>query len=482
MTSFQELIARILRPAIYLGRNITTIVGASLTTSSAITLLFFWAMLIVQGGPVHPYTGIVFFLVLPFVLVTGLGLMPLGIILRRGKLRRSGRLPDIYPEINLREPLLVRAAGVMLVLTFTNVAIIGTASYRGVEYMDSAQFCGRTCHSVMQPEYTAYLRSPHARVACVSCHIGPGASWFVRSKLSGVKQVFAVLFHTYDKPIPSPVTNLRPARATCEGCHWPQKFSGDKLVVLTHYGNDESNSANKTVLLLHIGGRSLDRKLVGIHGAHLDLISYIPTDKKRQTITWVRHRNPDGSFTVFESSGNPPTQELISNGEHRVMDCMDCHNRPSHIFYLPYQALDREMFSGRVPASLPYVHKEAMTLLKKRYPSRRDAEGELPKELSAFYRKNYATNYGDLRQQIEQAAAALVYIYSGNVFPDMDITWGTYANNLGHINSPGCFRCHDGDHFSKDGRDIPQDCEICHSLLAMEERNPKILRELHEVQ
>jgi NapC/NirT cytochrome c family, N-terminal region len=478
-TGFREQLALWLRPAIYLGHNLVTLAGAVLTTSSAMTLLFFWAVLIVQGGPIHPYTGIIFFLILPGVFAAGLVLIPLGVMRKRAQLRRAGLLPSIYPKIDLRQPLLRRAAALVLGLTVVNVAILGTASYRGVEYMDSVQFCGQTCHTVMQPEYAAYERSPHARVACVDCHIGPGAPWFVRSKLSGVRQVFAVTFHTYDTPIPVPVTNLRPARETCEQCHWPQRFSGDKLVVITHYGDDPQNTATKTVLLLHVGGRSLDQKLVGIHGAHLGLITYIASDRQRQVIPWVSHRNPDGSFTVFESKENPPSPDLIAHGPRRVMDCMDCHNRPTHVFYLPGQAVDREMAAGRISPSLPFVHKESVELLKKDYSSRHDAETELPEELRAFYRKNYFSVYNSQRPQIEQAAKALVYIYMGNVFPAMHVTWGTYPNNLGHMNFPGCFRCHDGNHVAKDATVIPQDCNTCHTLLAMDAPNPKILQELY---
>jgi hypothetical protein len=479
IANIRDQLVQMLRPAVFLGHNWMTLLGASLTTSSAVTLLFFWALLIVQGGPIHPYTGIIFFLALPGIFLLGLVLMPLGIIRRRNKLRRTGELPTIYPDIDLRKPFLRRAAALVLGLTIVNIIIIGTASYRGVSYMDSVKFCGLTCHTVMQPEYTAYLRSPHARVACVDCHIGPGASWFVRYKISGLKQVFAVIFHTYDKPIPTPVTNLRPARETCEGCHWPQRFAGDTLVVMTHYGNDENNSATKTVLLLHVGGQNLDRERMGIHGAHLGLITYVPADKKRQVIPWISHRNPDGSFTIFESQGNPPKPEVIAQGERRIMDCMDCHNRPSHIFYLPDQALDREMNAGRISASLPFIHKVALGLLKKNYPSRNNAESLLPNELRMFYSKNYPKLSADRSKRVEQAAAGLVYIYDGNVFPAMDVTWGTYLDNLGHMNSPGCFRCHDGDHVSKSGTTIPQDCSVCHALLAIEEPNPKVLKELY---
>jgi NapC/NirT cytochrome c family, N-terminal region len=477
-SGLREQIALWFRPAVFLGHNFATLAGAVLTTSSALTLLAFWALLIVHGGPVHPYTGIIFFLILPGVFAAGLVLMPLGVFWRRYRLRKSGLLPTVYPKIDLRQPLLRRAAGFVFGLSVLNVVILSTASYRGVDYMDSVQFCGQTCHTVMMPEYTAYQRSPHARVACVDCHIGPGAPWFVRSKLSGVRQVFAVMLHTYSTPIPSPVQNLRPARETCEECHWPERFSGDKLEIITKFGDDEKNSPVKTVLLMHIGGRSLDRKLVGIHGAHLGLVTYIPADTKRQVIPWVSHRNADGTQTDFVSTDTPPKPELIAHGERRVMDCMDCHNRPSHIFYLPERAVDREMAAGRISAALPFVHKVSLDLLKKSYPDRPTAETEIPEELREYYRKNYFEVYNSQRAQIEQSAAALVYIYDGNVFPAMNITWGSYPNNLGHMDFPGCFRCHDGNHKSSGGKEITQDCNTCHSLLAMEEPNPKILQEL----
>jgi hypothetical protein len=477
-SGLRQQLAQWFRPAFFLGHNLITLIGAVATTSTAFTLLFFWGVLIVKGGPVHPYTGIIFFLILPGFFAAGLALMPLGAIWRRYKLNKAGLLPTVYPKIDLRQPLLRRAAGLVLGLSVVNVVILGTASYRGVEYMDSTQFCGQTCHTVMLPEFTAHQRSPHARVACVECHIGPGAPWFVRSKLSGVRQVFAVMLHTYSTPIPVPVTNLRPASQTCEQCHWPQRFTGDKLVVITHYGDDEQNSASKTVLLLHVGGRSLDQKLVGIHGAHLGLITYIASDRQRQTIPWVSHRNADGTVTVFESKDNPPKPDLVAHGERRVMDCMDCHNRPTHIYYLPGEAVDREMAAGRISASLPYIHKEGVELLKKNYSTRQDAETRIPEELRAYYRTNYFSDYNSQRQQIEQAANALVYIYDGNIFPAMKVTWGTYPNNLGHMNFPGCFRCHDGNHMAKNEKVIPQDCNTCHTLLAMEEPNPKILQEL----
>ncbi|MCJ7504115.1 MAG: cytochrome C, partial [Acidobacteriia bacterium] len=318
----------------------------------------------------------------------------------------------------------------------------------------------------------------HARVACVECHIGPGAPWFVRSKLSGSYQVLAVTFNLYPRPIPTPVRNLRPARETCEECHWPEKFSGDKFVVKTKSGDDEKNSPVKTVLLLHIGGRTLSNSLVGIHGRHLDVVTYVAADEKRQTIPWVSYRKEDGSVTEFVSTEAPPKPEQLARGERRLMDCMDCHNRPTHTFDMPEGAVNRAMAAGRISPSLPFVHKVAGELLRRPYPSKRAAQTELPEALRQYYRTHYFSVYNSQRAQIEQAAESLLEIYNGNIFPEMNVTWGTYPNNLGHQDFPGCFRCHDGNHKSKDGREITQDCNACHNLLAMEDPDPKILREL----
>jgi len=469
-----------LRPAVYLGHNPITLLGAVLTTSSALTLLAFWVFEVVKGEPIHPYAGIVFFLILPGVFAAGLVLIPIGALWRRRKLHARGELPTVYPQIDFRKPLLRRAFSWVVGLTFLNVAILGTASYRGVEHMDSVQFCGQTCHTVMQPEYTAYQNSPHGRVACVGCHIGPGASWFVRSKLSGVRQVFAVTFKTYSTPIPSPVHELRPARETCEQCHWPQKFTGDKFLVRTKYSDDEKNTSLTTVLVLKIGGHS-GQGGVGIHGRHLDTterIRYISTDGRRQVIPWVSYLDGSGKAVEYITGDAKPSREELDRGEHRVMDCMDCHNRPTHAFQLPERAVDRALNEGRISTELPYIKKQAVELLRVEYPDRETAQQKIAAGLAEFYRANYPQVFSQHRASIEKASEQVAAVYLRNVFPQMKVTWGTYPNNIGHEDFLGCFRCHDGNHASADGRIITQDCSACHTLLAVEETNPKILTDL----
>jgi len=471
--------ATLLRPLVYLGHNLISRWGVVLTTSSGVTLVL--AYLFQLFGMVYnPYAGILVFLFLPGLFVVGLLLIPLGIWRDFRRKRRLGTLPAAYPTVDIRDPRLKRTVWFVAAMTALNVPLFAVATYRGTVYMDSVQFCGQTCHQVMRPEYTAFQRSPHARVACIDCHIGPGAPWFVRSKISGSYQLLAVTFNLYPRPIPTPVHNLRPARETCDDCHWPQKFSGDKLVVKSSFDNDEKNTASKTVLLVHIGGRSPGSQLVGIHGRHLGLVTYVAADAKRQVIPSVSYQNPDGSFTQFVSTDQPQSGSAFH--EERVMDCMDCHNRPTHTFEMPESAVNREMAAGRINPALPFVHKLSVELLKRNYPSRAAAQTQLPEAFRAYYKANYFSLYNSQRALIEQAAATVLDIFNGNVFPEMNITWGTYPNNLGHTDFPGCFRCHDGSHKSKEGREITQDCNACHSLLAMDEADPKVLHELYPSQ
>ncbi|MGA3324344.1 MAG: NapC/NirT family cytochrome c [Terriglobia bacterium] len=473
----RESLAMLIRPAFFLSQNLISRTGVVLATTSGITLVIAFASLIMGFHP-NPYAGILVYMILPAVFAMGLVLIPIGIIRDYRRKGRLGELPAIYPSVDLSHRGVRSTVMFVGIMTAINVPIFAIASYSGTVYMESTQFCGQTCHSVMDPEYTAYQRSPHARVACVECHIGAGASFFVRSKISGSYQVLAVSFNLYPRPIPVPIHNLRPARETCEQCHWPERFSGDKLVIRTKFADDEKNSQTKDVLLVHIGGRNPDLKLVGIHGRHLGLVTYLAADAKRQEIPWVSYRNEDGTVTDYASTETPPKADLVAHGERRRMDCMDCHNRPTHTFDLPENAVNREMAAGRISSSLPFIHKVAVDLLKRDYRSRLAAQTELPQALREYYRKNYVAVYNSQRAQIEEAAKGILYIYQGNVFPEMNITWGTYPNNLGHNDFPGCFRCHDGNHKSKGGGEITQDCNACHALLAMDEPDPKILHEL----
>jgi nitrate/TMAO reductase-like tetraheme cytochrome c subunit len=472
-------LAAFLRPVVFLGDNPITLLGAALTTGSALTMIGFWALETLQLRPIHPYAGLILFLALPAVFVVGLLIMPLGVLWRRWRLRSRGQLPEVYPTFELRKPDIRHALTLLAIATGVNVALLSTASYQGVAYMDSTPFCGN-CHSVMAPEYTAHLSSAHERVSCAECHVGSGASWFVRSKLSGTRQLFKVAFHTYARPIPAPVKGLRMARDTCEQCHSPDMLHGDKLVVRTSHADDAPNTPSTTVLALKIGGRR-ENGAVGIHGRHLGpgvRISYVSTDERRQVIPAVTYQDGSGQPVEYRSTDVKVTDEQLARGEHRAMDCLDCHNRAGHSFEAPERAVDKALSDGSISVTLPYVRKKSLELLKVEYPDQDTAADRIRTGLRTFYQKDSPETYAKQGAQVEAAADRLSAIYKRNVFPEMRVSWGTYPNNLGHADFPGCFRCHDDNHKSREGKAITQDCAACHNVLAMDEKDPKVLASL----
>ncbi|MBI3401626.1 MAG: NapC/NirT family cytochrome c [Acidobacteria bacterium] len=447
-------------------RNGVSIIGMVLTTLSAVLfLVVFLADLF--GLHTNPYIGIVFFLILPGVFLFGLALIPIGAWFERRRRTRGRPSAELHwPRLDLNDPAQWRATVIVFAMTLANVVIVSLAAYRGVEYMDSVQFCGQVCHGVMQPEFAAYQDGPHSRVTCVQCHIGPGASWFARSKLSGTRQVFAVTLNTYQRPIPSPVQNLRPAREVCEQCHWPEKFHGDKIRRVYEYGEDEKNTESVTTLQVHVGGGSERLGLAqGIHW-HMNVaneVEYIATDNKRQVIPWVRVKDRFGSVREYTASGTTPDQ--LAKGERRRMDCMDCHNRPSHpMAATPERAVNEMMARDEMPKSLPFVRREAVKALNATYASQDAATEGISRALRDFYRTQFSNIYMSRRQDVEKAVAAADRAYRRNVFPEMHVQFGTYPNNIGHMDFPGCFRCHDDNHKSKEGKAIGQDCESCHKI------------------
>jgi hypothetical protein len=473
MSQFSKL-EKNLRPVLFYGNNWISLIGGGLTTASAFVLIGFWVVSIFgHAGPTNPYVGIVVDLFLPGLFILGLILIPIGIWIRRKELGAAGELPAVFPAIDLKDPFFRRGIEVVLIATFINFVIVGTASYRGISYMDSPNFCGQTCH-VMAPQWAAYQVSPHSHVACVDCHIGSGVAAAVHAKVNGTKQLIEVTLHTYPTPIEASLSQLRPARATCEACHSPTRFVGEKLLVETAFGDDEQNSPTKTVLVLHLGGVDSLSRQSGIHGHHLDHYEYIASDAHDQTIIAVNKHNPDGSITQFVSTDwKGPVK-----GVAREMDCMDCHNQATHVFQTAQDAVNEAMQGEGINPGLPFVHKKGTELIQAEYRSQDEAATKITSGLDDFYRTQYPAIWNGQRGAVDGAVKTLIAIYDRNVFPNMKVTWGTYPNNIGHNSFPGCFRCHDGNHTSKDGQTITNDCSVCHNLLAVQEANPKQLSDL----
>jgi hypothetical protein len=445
-------------------RSPTSVAGMVLTTISAIVfLVVFFADLF--GLHTNPYIGIVFFLVLPAVFLLGLILIPCGAWIERRR-RAAGKPPAAvsWPRLDLNDPTQRATAVIIFGLTMANVVIVSLAAYRGVEYMDSPQFCGQVCHTAMKPEFVAHEGKPHARVKCVECHVGPGASSFAKAKLAGTRRLAAVAFRTYQRPIVASAEQLLPARDTCEHCHWAEQFHGDKIRRIVEYGDDEKNTASVTTLQVHVGGGDgRHGTATGIHW-HMNVaneIEYIATDKERQVIPYVRMKDRNGVVREYVADGVTPD---VSKGARHKMDCTDCHNRPSHaIDATAERAVNDAMARGDLPTTLPFVHREAVKALKASYGSQEAAAAEMSRALREFY-QTQPQGAASRDADIDRAVLAIQDVYRRNVFPEMKVTFGTYANNIGHIDTPGCFRCHDDNHKSKDGKKIGQDCETCHAI------------------
>jgi hypothetical protein len=448
-------------------RNPISMSGAALTTVSvSCFLVFFLLDLVGWVSHSNPYLGIIFFIALPAVFVVGLLLIPVGAWReRRRSLRGLPPRQRPWPRLDLNDTRVRTVVIAIAVLTPINLLLVSAAGYKGVEAMDSVSFCGNVCHEVMEPEFVAHQAGPHARVKCVACHIGPGADWFVRSKLSGARQVFAVLMNTHSRPIESPVHDLRPARETCEQCHWPAQFHGDKLETRHEFAEDEANTETVTTLRLRIGGVDGQGRPSGIHWhvAEQNAIEYVALDRARQQIGLVRLRTADGSVREYYADG--VTDAQLAAGERRQMDCVDCHNRPSHIFARSVErAVNESLAAGAVPKDLPFIRREGVAALKAEYADRPTAQSAIAARLTAFYRDNYPVLWSSRQADVSRATAALQGLYGRNVFPAMKLSWGHHPDNKGHIEFQGCFRCHDESHKATDGSVIRQDCEMCHEV------------------
>jgi len=451
-----------------------SMLGVALVTTAGFSWLFALPTQL-RGHTSNPYIGIVVFLVIPIVFIAGLVLIAGGVFLARKRIERMEQGLLAAPNRATYIPRLVKF---FAITTAINIVIGTQGTYRAIEHMETAQFCGQSCH-VMKPEFTAHQNSPHANVLCVDCHVAPGAAGWMASKVAGTRQLLDVVFNRVHYPIESAIESNRlvPSRGTCEQCHWPQEFDSTKLRVIYHFKDDEANTQTQTVLTMLTGGGDLG----GIHGKHLGLgveIHYVASDKQRQTIPWVEYRNRNtGEVRTFLADGSTP--QSVASLPLYQMQCVDCHNRPTHTFELPERAVDGAMGLGHIPPTLPYVKKKAMELLNISYATNQDAGSDIPVRLAGFYRDKYPAISSQRAGDISKAGAEIAQIYNRNVFPDLKVTWGTYPNNLGHTDSPGCFRCHDGSHSTSDRKTtITQDCNTCHTPVSVEEANPEVLKTL----
>lgn len=456
-----------------ISNNLWSKLGIILVTFSFVfSIIFELARLV--GIITSSFVGLVTYLLFPTLFIVGLILIPIGWLTLKKQTGKTYKklLKQVFDDADLSPTIigskLFRFVGIFSIISI--VFLIGISS-RMLSFMDSAKFCGTACHSVMTPEWATYQQSPHSRVACVQCHVGEGTGALIDSKLNGMWQMVSVTFDLLERPIPTPVHQLRPVRETCEKCHWPEKFYGSHLITVAHYDLDEANTPNYSTLNLKIdAARGTERSGIHWHIAAENEVRYVSVDDKRKEIIWAEVIQPDGSYDRYINqiltgiTNSPP--------DPRAMDCVDCHNRATHIYDNPENAIDKKIYDGLINASLPFIKREALKAISSGYPDKSSGLEGINNHISGFYQRQYPEFARSKSLIIDSAITALQEIYSRNIHPEMNITWGTYASHIGHTGTTGCFRCHNSNMVNKEGNTISSDCALCHSILSDKQKTP----------
>ena len=428
----------------------------------------------------NPYMGILAYVVAPTFLLIGLATALLGYVLE------SRRSPKGYSEsdsqfvlhINLSRQrdrrLLVGFIGASMGFLF----LTALGSYQTYHITETNSFCGEVCHTPMDPQFKAYQHSAHARVACVSCHVGPGAGNYIRTKVSGIRQLYHTILGDFKRPILLHNINQRPAQETCQSCHWSQKHTGDLQKTYRHFMADETNTPFTVQMVLKVGGSDpVHGPVEGIH-SHMNVsnkVEFIATDEGRLTIPWVRVTDSNNKVTEYRTAD---FKDDISKYPIRTMDCMDCHNRPSHKYLSPNAAVDQSMAYGRIDPTMPWAKAKTVKALAQPYATSDEAN----RKIESFLRAEYPDD-----QRVNALITEAKAIYKTNFFPEMKVDWRIHPDHIGHKDTNGCFRCHDGKHLASDGKNSIKgsDCNACHIIVAqgagkaLEKVNPQGVNFFH---
>lgn len=439
--------------------NWISAIGAVLATGALFSFAFLaWMDLTGKGN--NPYLGIFAYVVAPVFLVAGLLTFFLGAWAQRRWAAKYANAQDRwrldFSNRRQRQRLLLFGMGAVAFLLLS-----AFGSYQSYHVAESNTFCGEVCHRAMNPEFERYQRGAHARVDCVDCHIGSGAVWFVKAKLNGIHQLIAYTMTGYKVPIGTPLKNLRPAQDTCEKCHWPAKFAGNVEMMFYHYLSDKKNTPYTVRMLMHVNTNRPGQPMGGIHW-HVskdERVEYYASDDKRQNIPWMRVTNlKTNQVRVFHTEdfkGTPAADQI------RVMDCMDCHNRPAHTFPTANDLVEKSMADGAISLKLPYIKREAVHAMTQEEIK---TDAEAPGLIADYLRQKYSDPaYAGV---LPGTIAEVQRLFATAIFPNRKADWRVYPNNIGHKDWLGCFRCHDGMHETDDGQTVSHsDCTSCHSIL-----------------
>jgi len=441
-------------------RNWLSLAGLVLAVSAFFAFLLLFAVDL-MAEHANPYMGILAYVVAPMFLIMGLAMVLLGFILETRRLRKGLPVKDsafvLHVDLSRKRDRRLMVGFVGGSLGFIFLTAFG--SYETYHLMETNSFCGETCHTPMEPEFKAYQHSAHAEVDCVACHIGPGTKAYIHTKMNGVKQLYHQVMGDFKRPIEILNPELRLAQETCQTCHWSQKHFGDVPKTYRHFLADETNTPFTVQMVLKVGGSDpVHGPVEGIH-SHMNVsnkIEFIALDDKRLDIPWVRVTDANGKKTEYRKEG---FTDDISKHTIRNMDCMDCHNRPAHNFMTPNDAVEQSMAFGRIDTSIPWAKAKVVKALVQNYATREEAQQKIESSLRADYPDD---------KRVDALVKEALAIYKNNFFPEMKADWRAHPNFIGHKDSNGCFRCHDGKHMASDGKTSIKgsDCKACHLITA----------------
>jgi len=451
------------------SKNWLTIIGSIIACINlAIIIVLFIISTIFDKGSTD--LGLFIYIILPGFMILGLLLIPVGMIrARKEQSKLSSRADARFPRIDLNDQRHMNAFIIFTISTIIILFLSTLGSFKAFHMTESVEFCGTLCHEVMEPEHTAYLKSPHANVACVECHVGSGASWYVKSKISGMHQVIAVMTNNFSRPIETPLHDLRPAMETCEKCHWPQKFYARSLRTIKYFLADSANSEWDIILQMKTGPEYSDLGLSeGIHW-HINPaidVSYKSENDKREIISYIKYTDKiTGEVHTYKNENISVTDSSLAASETRSMDCIDCHNRPSHNYSSPSAYFDKAMLTGEISNKIPYIKQVTMGILSERFSDKDTAMMKIADSITDHYRSELTGFYDTNKELLDNSIASIQKGFAQNTFPSMGVRYDVYPELIGHQESEGCFRCHNDQFKSETGRVISKDCNLCHSII-----------------
>jgi hypothetical protein len=455
-----------------LSTDAVGLTGVVLTTSAFLVFSFVELMMLL-GIVTNAYVGLVAYLALPALFIAGLALIPIGWLRLR---RRTGfttreLLSERFDSTMLTgRPIGSRLFLTVAALTLGNLAFLGAGSARMLHFMDTPEFCGTACHSVMGPEWATFQASPHAHVRCVDCHVGEGAGALIDAKINGTWQLISISLDLYERPIPTPVHDLRPARETCETCHWPAKFYGERVVTRTHYGFDDASTPSHTTLAMKVGGGSGGPGGIHWHVGEQRAVRYASVGGQREQILYTEMLQADGTWRRFDNRSL--AAHAAQDPQPHTMDCVDCHNRATHIYERPEGVVDAALERGDIDPTIPAIKRNALAALTGNYASVGGAMQGIERDLHGYYQRNYAATYPALAPRIDRAVAVLQAAHRRNIHPGMNVDWEPYQDHIGHRAEQGCARCHHRDMVDAEGQAVSHSCTQCHHILAWDSPDP----------